>query len=377
MIHVLVVCNTDTTSDPRPNRMIHCLQNNCQVSVVAKNADRDTVATFYHLDSPPSSSFGRIQKATWLKLRRFDRYLWPPVLSKLAEQLEQKTFDAIVVHDLALLPFVFKIRKSAKVLFDAREYYPREYEDQLTWRFLFKDLNHYLCKRYMPECDQVITVSQGLADEYRREYGVLPQVVFSLPFYHDITPSPVSDKPIRIIHHGAVAPSRRIEKMIQMVDYLDDRFALDLMLVASEQDSYFQFLKQEASKRTRVRIIPPVRHSEIIPFTNQYDIGLFYLEAANFSLAHAMPNKLFEFIQARLMVAVTPTEMSKVVDQYACGIVAPSFDIQAFAKQFNSLSAEQIRNYKQQSHVAAQTLNAHTTCEQVRAIVQQLSANAP
>jgi hypothetical protein len=229
----------------------------------------------------------------------------------------------------------------------------------------------------MTKCDQVVTVSHGLAEEYRRAYGIDAEVVLSLPFRHTLEPSAVDENTICMIHHGNVDPSRKIEKMIQLMDHVDQRFGLDLMLVGQHGDSYYQFLQREVDKRKNVRIIPPVRHAEIIPFTNSYDIGLYYLEPVSFNIKHAMPNKLFEFIQARLAVAVTPTEMRTVVEQYDCGIVSPEFDIRAMAAKLNALSAQQIAYFKHKSHLAADQLNSGVTCQRQQQIVGRLlGANA-
>jgi glycosyltransferase involved in cell wall biosynthesis len=348
------------------------LKGKYRVSVVANETNREGIVEFFQLRTERNSTADRLKKAFWLKLRQFDRYFWTPGFIELAQQLEQRHFDLIITHDLSLLPLVFRIRQSAQVLFDAREYYPQEYEDRFTWRFFFKDLNHYLCRHLMTKCDQVVTVSQGLADEYRRAYGIDVEVILSLPFYHTLEPSVVDENRIRMIHHGNVDPSRKIENMIQLMDHLDQRFWLDLMLVSQQEDSYYQFLQREAGKRSNVRIIPPVRHAEIIPFTNHYDIGLYYLEPVSFNIKHAMPNKLFEYIQARLAVAVTPTEMRTVVERYDCGIVSPAFDIRAMAATLNALSTEQIAYYKHQSHLAADQLNASVTCQRQQQIIGHL-----
>ena len=53
---------------------------------------------------------------------------------------------------------------------------------------------------------------------------------------------------------------------------------------------------------------------EIVDTIAEYDIGLFILSPINFNYYHALPNKLFEFIQARLAIAVSPSpEMARIV----------------------------------------------------------------
>ena len=133
----------------------------------------------------------------------------------------------------------------------------------------------------------------------------------------------VQENSIRIIHHGMASPDRYIHKMIEVMDYVDSRFTLDLMLVATYYQDYFETLQQMAAERQNTRIIPIVPFEEIIPFTSQYDIGMFLVPFSTFNLKMCLPNKFFEFIQARLAIAIGPSpEMSKYVKTYNLGIIS-------------------------------------------------------
>ena len=126
-------------------------------------------------------------------------------------------------------------------------------------------------------------------------------------------------------------------------------------------------------QRKNVRIIPPVSMQQIVPFTNHYDIGLFLCPPMNFNLRYALPNKLFEFIQARLTVAIGPNiEMKKVVEKYDCGLVASDFQPQTLAKALNALTVDKIMYYKEQAHKAALELNADTNQRRIRSIINEL-----
>jgi len=110
-----------------------------------------------------------------------------------------------VVHDLRLLPVALAIRRRGRVLFDAREYYPRHYEDVWWWRLLYQQFNRDLCRRYLPRVDHLVTVSAGLADEYSREFGVACAVLPSMPAPVACDPRPVDPAHIRLVHHGLAA----------------------------------------------------------------------------------------------------------------------------------------------------------------------------
>lgn len=151
--------------------------------------------------------------------------------------------------------------------------------------------------------------------------------------------------------------SRRIEVMIEMMRFLDDRFTLDLMLVGSDH-SYMQSLKGMAAGDHRVRFIPPVDMLGICDFINSYDIGVFLLPDSNFNLRYALPNKFFEFVQAGLGVAVGPScEMARLVNEYGVGVVSNSFDPKDLAGCLMRVDKEDVERFKVAAHGAALELS--------------------
>jgi hypothetical protein len=271
------------------------------------------------------------------------------------------------------MPLACQVKgQKTKILLDAREYYPKNFEDQPEWRRDVKPTNMYLCQEYLPRCDKIITVSDGLAQEYAREFQVHPEVVMSMPVYRELTPLQPQEQAIRLIHHGYASSSRKMEWMIEMMDHIDERFSLDLMLLVGS-GKYWNKIVAMVNQRKNVRLIPPVPMEQIVPFTNQYDIGLFLCPPTNFNLTYTLPNKFFEFIQARLAVAIGPSiEMKKIVEQYDCGIVARDFAPQTLAAELNQLTTDRLLYYKNQSHKAAAVLNAQTTGRRVSEIVSEL-----
>src|SRR5690606_4933944 len=98
---------------------------------------------------------------------------------------------------------------------------------------------------------------------------------------------------------------------------------------------------------------------EVVNFIHEYDIGVFLLPPVNFNYANTLPNKLFEYIQARLAVAVGPTpEMAAIVRKYGNGIVAEDFEPTSLARELNKLTGSSIAELKQRSSAAARDLSA-------------------
>jgi hypothetical protein len=111
---------------------------------------------------------------------------------------------------------------------------------------------------------------------------------------------------------------------------------------------------------------------ELVRMANSYDIGLYLLPPNNFNQRYALPNKFFEFIQARLAVAIGPSpEMAALVRRYACGVIAADFTPEALAGELNNLDTEQIYAFKKASDVAAAELCAERNAEVILNVVDR------
>jgi hypothetical protein len=102
-----------------------------------------------------------------------------------------------------------------------------------------------------------------------------------------------------------------------------------------------------------------VKSSEVVSFIHPYDMGIFLLPPINFNYANTLPNKLFDFIQARLAIGIGPTpEMASLVNTHQLGVVADDFTAQSLAQKINSLTAAEISFFKSQADKAALELSA-------------------
>lgn len=368
----LVMCRADPNGCPRPLRMIRTLLDDFRVTSLGTAALQDDRVRSRVLPPLPLHRMGRPARAGALILRRYARLLWSPELARLAAELRTDGFDVVFCHDPDLLPLALAGRGSAKVVFDAREYYPRHFENRRSWRLLYRPMMRHLCGTYLPQCDAIMTVSPSFARMYQRRFGVEPVVIESVPPPHDLEPSPVTDGSVRIVHHGWANRARRIELMIRTMEHLDSRFSLDLILMPLEAN-YMSLLQAEADRVPGVRILPPVPYDEIIPTTNRYDVGLFLCPPTTFNLLHTIPNKLFEFIQARLAVAIGPLpDQSEVLDRYGCGLVAEDFEPRTMAELLNRTDESAFRVLKERAHRAAGELNSDAHRHKIAALIEGL-----
>jgi hypothetical protein len=359
----LLLCLSDPIKDPRPFRKIKWLKKLFS-SVTLMGEISEIPNGMYGVPLRPKAPSGLIWRfwfffrvvQLWLNncLSRNKASVWPWWLRDAKNRLRGQEFDLIVCEDLDLLPLALSIRGSGSVLFDAREFYARQFEDRPLWRYAFQPFADYLCRTYLSHCDHVLTVSPGLQRAYQEDYGVKAEVMMSLPEVCDLLPNAVDPSCIRLIYHGNANPSRSIEEMLNLVDKLDTRFIMDFMVLPQES-SYVRKLKTLASRNLRIRFISPQPMDSIIPFINAYDLGVFFVKPKNFNLHHCLPNKLFEYIQARLAIAIGPSpDMKDIVENEGLGIVGSDWSVDSLAAQINALDATDIFKFKKRAHAVSE-----------------------
>jgi glycosyltransferase involved in cell wall biosynthesis len=367
---VLIISFSDLARDPRVNRQIRFLSQRYQV-VAAGLAPPDVPGVrFVPLRFGSKSIGGKLRSLYQLLSGDFDGYYWRQhQIQSALEDLATARPDLVLANDIDTLPLALRLAGEGRVIFDAHEYAPLEFEDLLIFRLFFKRYRMHLCRQFIPEASAMMTVCQSIADTYEQDTGVRPVVVTNAPDFEDLEPAArePGDQQIRMVHHGGAIRSRKLENMIQMMDHLDERYELDFLLPTPIPAAvkYVAELR-ELARGKRVRFLDPVPMRELPRFLNRYDVGVFLLEPTNFNYRFALPNKLFEFVQARLAIAVSPSpEMARLVKAYDCGVVARDFTPAAMAERLLQLDRERIAHFKRQAHEAAHELSAGRNRERI------------
>ncbi|MBX2943980.1 MAG: hypothetical protein KF860_16720 [Cyclobacteriaceae bacterium] len=382
MKSILIIAFSDLNHDARINRQINFLKDSYDLSIASfgptTSNDFNSIALQRVKPGISDKIIGGIALLTnsfalaYKIIYKKNHYL--KILSK-------KKYDLIIANDIETLPLAIEIAKGGSVLFDAHEYAPRHFEDKFIWRVFFSKFNQFLCKKYLPQIEAMLTVGQGLAKEYAKHFPVKPIVLTNANYFQNLSPRPTDTNEIKLVHHGAANPSRQLELMIDSMKYLDDRFTLDMILLTppianKKTKKYLDAIKEMVSNNPRIKILPPVKSSEVINLIHSYDVGIFLLPPINFNYKNTLPNKLFDFVQARLAVAVGPTpEMEELVTKYDLGIVSSEFTAESFAEAISQLTPEKIDYFKNKSNLAAKELSAESNKVILNKVVSELLAN--
>ncbi len=359
---ILIISFSNLHSDPRVRRQIEILRHEYNVSCIGYTDPKFDNIVFY-----PVLRGDRLKRYQniFLKLpfNLFSQFYWhnlevETIVEKYFHRIKES--DCVIANDIDSLPVALHCANNkVPVIFDAHEYSPLEFDDRPIFRFFFQQYKTWLCKHYIPLATKMMTVSPGLVDQYESDSGKEISLVTNACLYVDIPnwSVPKDLKKIRLIHHGVALSSRKLELMIEMMDYLDSRFELNLMLVPS-QKKYFEKLEHLAEGR-EVNFIKPVPFSRIVDEISKYDIGVYILYPSNFNNRYALPNKIFEFVQARLACAIGPSpDMKKIVNKYDLGVVAKEFCPKSMAESLNLITDDKLAFYRKQAHRHAFELSA-------------------
>ncbi|KNC19605.1 glycosyltransferase [Arthrobacter sp. RIT-PI-e] len=302
--------------------------------------------------------------------RAYRRAYWGnPVISYLKPRLIDHEFDVVLANDIDAAGLALSLRSVHGVHLDLHEYSPRMKEELPRWKLFVAPFMRWMVRTFATKADSVSTVAAHIADEYGRQFGLAPTVVTNAAPYIDAEPGPVGS-PIRLVHSGA-AQQGRLEVMLDAMDLLTGDATLDLYLTQNH-GAYFESLRARLSTMRNVTLHDPVPYADLTKTLNVYDVGLYVLPPMNFNFAWALPNKFFDFVQARLGLVIGPSpEMAALVRQEGLGRVTDDFSAASLASAIDSLVPDDVARYKQASAVAARKLSAE---EQVKGWARAVDA---
>jgi len=377
---VLIVSYTPTSREPRIIKQITEFRTKYHVTTAGFGPAPSGVDEHIELEHlPRSHGLARIPGifSLLLLLRLHRQYVrLEPRDRSSYRLLAGGHWDVVVAHDAQTLYLASKLAPRYGILADMHEYAPKQNPASLIWNLLYQPYYSWLCRTYVARAAAVTTVSSGIVDEYRREFGFESSLVVNATPYQALEIRPVGTT-LRLVHSGGVAPQRRLDIMIQGVRESSADVILDLFLVADESPLMTQ-LRSLAGDDQRIRFREPVPYDELVRTLNDYDVGLSIFPPTTFNLAWCLPNKFFDFVQARLGVIVGPSpEMARLVGEYGIGLVLPDFAPSSLAAALDSLTAEQVLAWKTASSRSVHELSGEEQGKIWGRIVADMLAAVP
>lgn len=261
--------------------------------------------------------------------------------------------DILIANDLDTLPANFLISKikRAKLYFDSHEYFsetPEVYRRKFVRRcWLFIEM------MLIKGCDGYYTVSSSLADIYKQKYGIKLGVVRNVPF-RQLSPKKEDNGDKIILYQGSLNVGRGLELMIRTLPLLSHA----RLIIAGQgpELSKLIHLVNTLNLHKEVTFTGNLAPDALKGLTVTASVGISIEEAVGKSYKAALPNKLFDYIQARVPVLVSDLpEMKAIVEQYEVGEVLCNREPANLAVVLNNMMNNEVKRkiWKEKLEIAA------------------------
>jgi hypothetical protein len=360
---ILCISFSDIRSDARVLRQLEVLARNGDVTTLSygerPDAAVDHLSIPSHLPSLPQTPSGVAR----LALRRFRSVaMGAPAVKAARELLAAREFDIVVANEARALPLAFEVAGSPRIWCDLHEWAPAERTHVLSWRLLVAPFMQWVCARYLPRVDAATTVNGSIAEMYEEQFGVHCDIVRNAIAYRpDLRPSVMTDT-IRLVHSGGAVPGRNLEAIIEAVDLLGDGYSLDLYLVKSRQaESYWRQLVARIDSSPRTQLHSAVTPDQLPATLNPHDLGVYALPPHTPNHRLMLPNKFFDFIQARLGFVFGPSvETDRLITENGLGVIAAGYTAEDLAAAIRDLTRDQIEDFKSATDSVADSMSSET-----------------
>jgi glycosyltransferase involved in cell wall biosynthesis len=254
---------------------------------------------------------------------------------RLCQYLLFASYDVVCSIDLDTLPagcFATLLRRKRRV-FDAHEYFTEVPE--VTHRTVVKKIWDMIGRICLPFYRHAYTVGQGLADIFKKKYGLPFAVIRNVPVFRDV-PVTKKEKPFILLYQGALNEGRGIETALEALQYLPD---VQLWL-AGEGDlsDALRHRSEVLGLGDRVRFLGFVKPAELPGYTAQAWLGINLLENKGLSYYHSLANKFFDYIQAGVPVlTMNFPEYRALNTQWEVGVLLDELQPETVANAINKL----------------------------------------
>lgn len=286
--------------------------------------------------------------------------------------------DVFWANDMdTLLPnfLVAKLRRK-KLVYDSHEYWTEVPE--LIQRPKTRAIWLWLEKRLFPKVDKAITVNKSIAEIYQKAYGIPVSVLRNLPILNSTileNDGREVSKEKAIIYQGALNVGRGIGLMIDAMRFLPS-YQLWIVGYGDVEND----LKDHAHGvvwKSQIHFKGFLEPDQLKLLTQKAKLGLSLEEDMGASYHFALPNKLFDYIQAGLPVIVSALpEMTSIVEAYQVGEVLGKEErnAESLAKRIRSIceNQDQYQKYSDNSKAAAKLLNWENEKRELESLIHDL-----
>lgn len=372
---ILSISFSHYVEDARVLRQLKVLADYGDVTTIGYGPRPIGSAEHLELDQSLTSLPQTLAGVVKLALRRYTSVEQDaPANQKALELLRGRDFDLVVANEARALPLAHVVAHGAPVWGDMHEWAPEERSHVLSWRLLVSGFMRHVCATYLPVTAAVTTVNDSIARLYREQFGCQVEVVRNSIALQDLEPTTVLPGRIRLVHSGGAVPGRNLESLVEAALKLDERFTLDLYLVkARDGGRYWEKLRAASQGSDRITFHDAVDPADLPATLNAYDLGVYVLPPRTTNHRFMLPNKFFDFVQARLGLVFSPApETGALIGEFGLGLITEDFSVESLVNTLQGIGPHDVERFKRNAHVAAAQLSSEQDERVQRGIVSRL-----
>jgi glycosyltransferase involved in cell wall biosynthesis len=257
-------------------------------------------------------------------------------------------YGFFLANDLDTLPACWlasRIRHR-KLIFDSHELFSEvpELVTRPIVRKIWKNLEAFL----VPKIILGFTVSAPIAEFYKTNYHVHFEVLKNASYFrfdYEFEGFVKGTEETTIIYQGALNMGRGLDLAIRSMQYIDN--AKLWIIGTGDVEHELKKLVSELSLENKVVFTGRIAMEDVWKYTFKADIGISLEEDLGLNYRYALPNKLFDYIQARIPVVVSDLpQMKAVVENYKIGKVFKERSPQILAGFLNEMIKKELPSGK-------------------------------
>jgi glycosyltransferase involved in cell wall biosynthesis len=267
--------------------------------------------------------------------------------------------NILLSNDLDTLLANYLVSKISKteLVYDSHELFTEVPE--LINRPLVKNFWLKIEKYILPKVKRAYTVSDSIALYYKKKYNSNFKVIRNVPL--QIKNSSMGEFPFNIenkkiiLYQGALNKGRGIELIIDTIKFIENA----IFVIIGNGDIEYNLKKkvEYLNLQNKVKFIAKITPTELKKLTPLADLGISSEENLGLNYNYALPNKLFDYIQAQIPVLVSNLdEMKQIVLKYKVGEIIIDKKPKALAKQIYAILLNGKYYYSQQLKKASKDL---------------------
>lgn len=272
--------------------------------------------------------------------------------------------DLLLSNDLdTLLPnFLISRLRRIRLVYDSHEYFTEtpELVNRPRVQKVWKTIERFVLSRL----DWMITVNESIAQLFEKAYGLKVYVVRNVPVYREALNGLSREelglpkvRKLLVLQGSGINIQRGAEELIEAMTFLPEAY---LMIIGG--GDVIPLLKEKVKQNKlddRIDFYPRMAYERMMAYTAQADLGLTLDKNTNLNYRFSLPNKLFDYIQARTPVLATPLpEIKKIVETYKIGAFVEEMQAESLANDIRkALQSTEIKDsWKKNLSFAAQEL---------------------